>query len=306
MQEAQLPPTEVTTPTLPSKPPIVPPSTQPAQKTKPKGELPMKKEALSFITLFLIGVTTILGVLLINEKQSQVKNLTAPPNSTEQISIPKYAMPAMKTMSEVIQLPDPKLTSSISLESAIYERRSRRFYSDQPVSMQELSQVLWSAQGITDEAGHRAAPSARSAYPFTLYVVVRNVSGLEAGLYQYNHEDHSLGNLGIANAGDLLIEANVQDNSKTAPVVIVMSAAPAVMQKISPDSDPMPNIYLEGGHIGQNIYLQVEALKMATVVSGGFDKMAVGKALQLDTDNEKIVYLVPFGHIGEEPVEEAE
>lgn len=271
-----------------------------------KGGMPMKKEVLSFITLLLIGVTTVLAVLLINEKRANLANVSPENKAITPVETIKYMMPSVKPIREVIVLPKPKLTSSTALEEAIQSRRSKRYYSEQPVTQQELSQILWSAQGITDEAGHRAAPSARSAYPFSIYVVVRNVSGIPAGLYLYNPKDHSLGSLGLANAGDRLIEAKVQDNSQKSPVVLALVAAPAKMLEKAPDNDPMPNIYLEAGHIGQNIYLQVESLKMATVVTGGFSKEAVATALELDAQNEVITYLVPFGHIGEAPAEAAE
>lgn len=270
-----------------------------------KGGMPLKKEALSFITLLLIGVTTILSVLLITEKRAKLAYQPAPVGDTTKVAMMKYEMPAVKSVREVIQLPDPKLAGTISVESALQTRRSRRFFSESPVTLQELSQILWSAQGETDEAGHRTAPSARSAYPFSVYVVVRNVESLDAGLYVYNPKEHTLGSLGLANAGEKLIVAGVQENSQKAPVVLALVAVPAIMQAIAPTSDPMPNVYFEAGHIGQNIYLQVEALQMATVVTGGFDKNKVAEALELDPINQVVSYLVPFGHIGEAPAEGA-
>ena len=206
----------------------------------------------------------------------------------------------LPVISDVVKLPDPKLKGTMSVEEAIQSRRSRRLYSDKPVTLAELSQVLWSAQGITNEKGYRAAPSAKSAYPYSLYVVIRNAQGIENGLYLYDPTTNTLGNLGLANAEALLIEAGVQDNSQKAPVVIVMTAAMAKMQAVFPGADPHKNIYLEGGHIGQNVYLEVESLGMATVVSGGFNPIAVAKALRIDPVTEEVVYLIPFGHIGEE------
>lgn len=264
----------------------------------------VQPEFTSFISLFLIGVVAVLSVLLINEKRMQPQ-AEHQMEKAEAVMAMQYEMPQSKAIREVIQLPKPKLKGTMSVEEAIQVRRSKRFYSDEPVTLQELSQILWSAQGVTDDQGHRAAPSARSAYPFSLYVVVRNVESLEDGLYLYKSEDHTLGSLGMVNAGDRLTEAGVQDNSQKAPVVVALVAAPAKMLEKFPTSDPLPNIYLEGGHIGQNIYLEVESLKMATVVSGGFDKTAVAKALELDAKNETTVYLIPFGHIGEAPAEEA-
>ncbi len=265
-----------------------------------KGGMPMKKEVLSFITLLMVGITTVLGVLLINEKRSSVNEIMDPAvGTTMKAEQMLYEMPSMPSVREVVELPEPDLKGTVSLEETIQERRSRRIFSEEPVTMAELSQILWSAQGETDETGHRAAPSAKGAYPYSLYVVVRNVEGMDEGLYLYDSVTHSLGSLGLANAGAKLIEAGVQDNSQKAPVVIGMVASFAKMQEVFPDADPHKNTYLEGGHIGQNIYLQVEALGMATVVTGGFNPMAVAEALELDTKTQEVVYLVPFGHIGE-------
>lgn len=264
----------------------------------------VKREFLSFVSLFLIGVTTVLGVLLINEKRNSVVNRDIQlANPTVQVAQKKYEKPALPAIREVISLPEPQITGSVSVEEAIQQRRSQRFYSQEAVTQAELSQILWSAQGETNEAGYRTAPSAKGAYPYSIYVVVRNVEGIAAGLYLYDSATHSLGSLGLANAGARLIEAGVQENAQKAPVVLALSAAFANMQEKFPDSDPHKNVYLEGGHIGQNVYLQVEALGMATVVTGGYNPLAVAEALEIDSETQEVVYLIPFGHVGESPVE---
>ncbi|MBU0974765.1 SagB/ThcOx family dehydrogenase [Patescibacteria group bacterium] len=261
-----------------------------------KGGFPMKKEALSFITLAMIAVTTVLAVLLINEKRANLSSPALDSKATVESVAKTYEMPAIKATSEKIELPDPKITGKMSVEEAIQIRRSKRVYSEEPVTLSELSQILWSAQGITDESGHRTAPSARSVYPYSLYVVVRNVEGLDSGLYLYDPESHTLGNLDLANAGELLATSGVQDNSQKAPVVIAMTAVFAKTAVSFPDN-PEEVTFLEGGHIGQNIYLQAESMKMATVVTAGFDVAKIGEILGLDR-NETIVYLIPFGHPG--------
>ena len=262
-----------------------------------KGGFPMKKEALSFITLALVATATVLGVLLINEKRANL-SLPTPESEVVVAEAKTYEMPAERVIETRIELPAPKLTGKMSVEEAIQIRRSKRTYSEEPVLLSELSQILWSGQGITDDAGHRAAPSGKGAYPYSLYVVVRNVEGLSPGLYLYEPENNTLGDLGLADAGELLAASGVQDNSQKAPVVIAMTAVYAKTAVVFPN-DPETNTLLEGGHIGQNIYLQAEALKMATVVTGGFNSTKVGEALGLDK-NESIVYLIPFGHVGEE------
>lgn len=268
-----------------------------------KGGFPLKKEFLSFLTLFLVGTATVLSVLFIDAKRDLLAVQSESSSKvTEKVSAKTYEMPVIKSIKEVVKLPSPKLSGKLSVEEAIQTRRSKRVFSDEPVTASQLGQILWSAQGITDEAGHRTAPSARSVYPYSLYVVVRNVTGIDSGLYLYNPVDHSLGSLGLANAGEILASSGVQDNSQKAPVVIAMTAAMAKAAVSFPDN-PEEVAFLEGGHIGQNIYLQAESLKMATVVTAGFDAAKVGEMLGLDK-NEVIVYLVPFGHIGEEALVE--
>mgnify|MGYP002713200034 CR=1 FL=1 len=160
--------------------------------------------------------------------------------------------------------------------------------------MAELSQMLWAAKGETDDVGNRAAPSARGVYPHHVYVGVRNVEVLEAGMYLYQPETHSLADVHVPNAGNLLIQAEVQENSQTAPVVVVMATAYAKAQeKFETTAEKVAD--LEAGHIGQNLYLQAESLGLGTVVTAGFNPVVVGEKLGLDP-NYSITYLIPFGN----------
>ncbi len=264
-----------------------------------RGGFPLKKEILSFAVVLLIGVASVLFVLLINEKRKNLSiNTQKPEVQTQQVEAKKWTLPPEKTIVSVISLPAPSLKGVESVETAIATRRSRRTFAETPVTVENLSQLLWSAQGITDaEHGYRTAPSGMSAYPFTVYVVVRNVAGVTPGLYEYIPEKNQIGSLGIANAGDLLTAAGVQAGAQQAPVVFLLSASPAktVAKLKTAGSDPMTDVLLEAGHIGQNMYLQAESLKMSMVVMGGFDAQKVGNAMKLDA-NEEVVYIVPVGN----------
>lgn len=244
------------------------------------------------MVVFLIGLSTVLAVLWVNALRQTTATSSKPESTLAETFTTQ--IPATKPIQAIYDLPKPQTDGSTSVESTLKTRRSRRTFADRPLTQAELGQVLWSAQGITDDQGHRAAPSAKSAYPYTLYVVVRDVTDVPAGLYQYLPEKHQLGSLGLANAGQLLTDAGVQDNSQQAPAVIALAAASGKMVKAFPDADPAKNVYLEAGHIGQNIYLQAESLGLSTVVTGGFDSKKVGQALQLDA-LEEVVYLVPVG-----------
>jgi|GEM_PF-1159219 len=285
------------------------PSTGQVNKTAPlktcdtcvRGGFPLKKEVLSLVVILLIGLATVLFVLLINEKR---KILTAtqqkPSDKSSGASQPvrQWQLPTKKMVVRTISLPNPVLKGTQSVEAAIATRRSRRTFAETPISLKNLSQILWSAQGITDlKNGYRTVPSGMSAYPFTVYVVVRNVDGVEPGLYEYLPEKNQLGDLEIANAGDLLSSAGVQAGAQQAPVVFLLSASPAktAAKLKTAGADPMTDVLLEAGHIGQNMYLQVENLGMSMVVMGGFNAQKVGTALTIDS-NEEVVYLIPVGN----------
>lgn len=257
-----------------------------------KGGMPMKKEFLSFVVVFLLAVSTALAVLLVNEKRS-IKTPTAP---NQEMPAKTYQLPAVKQMTELIDLPESDLSTQATVGEVMADRRSRRTFAEEAVRLEDLTSILLASQGVTDsEKGYRAAPSAKGAYPYTLYVVARDVAGLDSGLYEYLPEENQLGNLEITNAGDLLNSAGVQDAAQKAPAVIVLAAAPAKMVEKFPDGDPMGKILLEGGHIGQNAYLMAEDLEMSMVVMAGFDSTKVGQALSLD-ENEEVIYLMPIGN----------
>ena len=92
--------------------------------------------------------------------------------------------------SEVITLPEPRRDSGVSVEAALQRRRSVREYADKALTVAEVAQLLWAAQGITAPGGRRTAPSAGALYPLETYVVVGNVSGLAPGVYRYLRQGH--------------------------------------------------------------------------------------------------------------------
>jgi Nitroreductase family len=94
--------------------------------------------------------------------------------------------------SDTFNLPGPRLEGDISVEQAIYNRRSVREFSNKPLSLVKVSQLLWSAQGVTDDQGLRSTPSAGALYPLVLYLVAGNVKDLNPGIYQYSPDGHQL------------------------------------------------------------------------------------------------------------------
>ena len=86
-------------------------------------------------------------------------------------------------------LPEPRQDGEVSIEEALLKRRSIRQYTGEPLTPQEVSQLLWAGQGITDPRGYRTAPSAGALYPLEIYVVVGDVENLAEGVYRYEPVD---------------------------------------------------------------------------------------------------------------------
>ena len=193
-----------------------------------------------------------------------------------------------------IELPEPRLESETSLEEAILKRRSIRSYKDEDMTLEQLSQILWSAQGVTSESGKRTAPSAGMTYPLELYVLVRRVESLTPAIDQYIPEDHSLNTIKTADNFNQLIQGAVNQEVGRGSINIVISAD--FSRTTSTYGERGKSfVYLEAGHAAQNIYLQVAALDLGCVVVGAFDEENVKSVLSLPKEHEPI-YIIPVGY----------
>lgn len=210
--------------------------------------------------------------------------------------VEKMKEPQVK--SDLILLPSPQKKGKVSLEEAIAKRRSKRDFLDKPLSLTQLSQILWSAQGITGPDGFkRAAPSAGALYPLEIYVVTREngVESLEAGIYHYLPQKHSIE---IHKSGDLrndLAKAALgQHFIAEAPISLVITAEyERTTGKYGERG--IRYVHIEVGHVGENVYLQVEALALGTVVVGAFDDEEVSQVLNLPPTHQPL-YIMPIGY----------
>jgi SagB-type dehydrogenase family enzyme len=195
----------------------------------------------------------------------------------------------------MIPLPAPSLSGSLSLEGALARRRSVREYAATSLTMDELSQLLWSAQGITERRhGLRSAPSAGTLYPLEVYVAVEDVDGLHSGVYRYVPEQHGLQPvLDRSVRGQLCRDALSQSAVADAPTTMAFAAVPArIPQKYGERSRRC--VYMEVGHAAENLYLQATALGLATVAIAAFDEDSVKRTLGMCAD-EELLYLMPVG-----------
>ena len=193
-------------------------------------------------------------------------------------------------------LPEPLKESDFSVEEALSSRRSIRHYSGRALTLAEISQILWAAQGITGIGGLRTAPSAGALYPLEIYLVAGDVSGLSPGVYHYIPTDHSL-ELHIH--GDIRRElcssALDQQAVRDAPAVIVIAAQPSrTTQKYGERGTRY--VWLEAGHASQNICLQAVSLGLGTVPIGAFSDEKIIKLLELE-EGQNPLYLMPIGGV---------
>ena len=193
-----------------------------------------------------------------------------------------------------IRLPSPKLDSEVSVEAAIARRRSVRRYANAPLTLAEVSQLLWAAQGVTEPREQfRAAPSAGATYPLETFLVAGKVTGLESGVYRYVPRDHALRKTIADDVRGRLEHASWgQGMVLEAPASIVLTAIYRRTTQRYRDRG-IRYVHIEIGHVGQNIYLQAESLGLATVAIGAFDDDEVRKALRLR--KEEPLYIMPVG-----------
>lgn len=204
--------------------------------------------------------------------------------------IPMVLISQTMAFGETIHLPQANVNGPMALEESIAKRRSVRAFSAKPLSIGQIGQLLWSAQGITDtKVGLRAAPSAGALYPLELYAV------LPDGIYRYFPERHELKR---TVEGDRRLElqkaALDQDAVGSAPAVFVFTA---VFERTAVKYRERANLYvpIEVGHASQNLLLQAAAQGLAGVPVGAFDEGRVAEAVRLSKD-QRPLYLVPVGH----------
>jgi nitroreductase len=208
--------------------------------------------------------------------------------------------------SKAIKLPEPRADGGLSVEKALKERRSIRSFGKEGLSLDEVSQLLWATQGVTDDKGHRTAPSAMARYPLQVYLLAGNVTGLPSGAYRYSPQGQ---NLTIITQGKIdeyyNATAGFEAWIKTAPAIFVitgdlssMNQMPAIQTPRNQTSrnqttrSPMPKqdmsrwVYIEAGAAAENLLLQVVSLNLASTYTAGFNANKTEELLGL-----------PFGEV---------
>lgn len=196
---------------------------------------------------------------------------------------------ASAAMGEILQLRAPDEIGGMPLNLAIGRRRSMREFAALALTIDEIGQLLWAAQGITEATGGlRAAPSAGALYPIELDAV------MATGVFRYRPLDHSLLQRDTRDLRSALAKAALgQDCVAGAPCLIAISAV-AARTSAKYGGRATRYVLLEAGHVAQNILLEACTLGLAAVPVGAFDDGAVARVLRNSPD-EQPLYLIPVG-----------
>jgi SagB-type dehydrogenase family enzyme len=204
----------------------------------------------------------------------------------------------MEDKGDEMRLPEPVTDGAVSLEKTIKARRTIRSFSSEPLSLHQLSQLLWATYGITDDRGFkRAAPSGGALYPMDVYGVVgeEGVQGLAAGVYHFEPVGHAVS---LHRGGDhrqgLSRAALSQMWIGEAPLSLLITAE---YRRITDKYGRRGIRYaiMEAGHMGQNLFLQAEALGLGAGIVGAFDDNQVTNVLHLPKTQEPLL-IMPVGY----------
>ncbi len=202
------------------------------------------------------------------------------------------AAPAEKSAGEKIKLPPPRTDSEISLEKTLAQRRSIRSFTAEKLTIEEISQLCWAAQGVTrKERSFRTAPSAGALYPLELYLVTPD------GLYHYDPREHELEVLSTEYLRGKLADAALRQGAVySGTCVFVVTAVYARTSKKYGDRAAR-YVHMEVGHAAENLLLQAVALGLGAVPIGAFYDDRVAEVLSLPEDHEPLM-IIPVGHPG--------
>jgi SagB-type dehydrogenase domain len=189
------------------------------------------------------------------------------------------------------KLPEPDKASPLS--QLLVKRRSVRKFKKEPLKLEALSRILWAAYGIT-ERNRRVVPSAGATYPVEVYVFVKNVESLNPGIYKYDEREHSLILVKDGDYSRELARACLDQNwVREAPVNIVITAVHSRTTEWYGERG-FRYIYMEAGHIGQNIYLMAVEAGLGTVAVGAFRDEEVADLIGLG-EEYLVLYVFPIG-----------
>lgn len=232
-----------------------------------------------------------------NVVSDQMKGLTQPPlqkdhdKNKELINLVKP---------EEITIPHDNLMKNIE------RRKSRRSFTKTPLSLEEISFLLWATQGVKsifERDGKpyvtiRTVPSAGARHPFETYLLINNVSGLKKGLYRYLAIEHKLLYLGeVEDQSNIIVDATLGQKFTGEAAAVFIWSCISYRGEWRYHIASHKSMLLDAGHICQNLYLACEGINAGTCAIAAYDQKKVDALISVDGEDEFSVYLSPVGKI---------
>lgn len=261
-----------------------------ASKVAPKISL---KKVLEFAKKWQTPLLTALAVLILSITALVISTREKKKATQDDSSVVQLVLPA-----DSIALPIPSYRSGNSVEAMLKSRKSRLDFKEDSLTIPQISQILWAAQGVNVDWGDRTAPSAKSTYPLTVFLIANKIDGFDAGEYQYIPGEremlHQLKPIKKVEMGDAIFDLLNQSSFNKIPAILVITGD---MNKMAEAYGGIPHdkeVYLEAGYTTQNVALQIESLKLGTTVNTNFDELKLRELITVSS-TDTIIALMPIG-----------
>ncbi len=197
-----------------------------------------------------------------------------------------------------IHLDKPQTEGGEAVWTVMNQRRSVRSFHGEPVTKQELSQLLWASQGITrvmQNVEFRTVPSAGALYPIETYLVVNSIAGIDAGVYHYAVATHTLEQLRHGDFSTQIAQAALDQKMATRADVVFVWTAIFKRSKWKYKQRAYRYVYLDAGHIAQNLALGATALGLGSCQIAALYDDEANALLGVDGEEESVIYMTVIG-----------
>ena len=221
--------------------------------------------------------------------------------SDQQKDVPCPELETPEPGALLIDLPDPSTlkATQVTVIQAINDRRSKRNFSEQSLSLDQLAWLLWATSGVKENlpiSTLRTVPSAGARHPFDIYLAINNVSGLKPGIYRYMALNHKLALIREdSNINTRLTEACLRQKWLMKAAVTFLWVAVPYRSTWRYSERAWRYMFLDAGHVCQNLYLACEAIKACCCAVAAYDDDALNDLLGLDGDERFVIYAAPAG-----------
>ena len=231
-----------------------------------------------FLSVFLLSGCMVPGLSIAGNDSERTAQNTTSNSAIEYIQ------------GQEILLPEPQLEGAISLEEALFSRRSIREFQDRDIEIEKISQLLWAAQGITKKnQGFRTAPSAGALYPLDVFIFKKD------GLFHYIPAENVLKMMSMEDLRKRLYETCLYQGSVAEGDINIVLTAVYERTTVKYGERGIRYVHLEAGHACQNILLQAVALELGAVPIGAFEESKIIELMKLPGGYVPL-YVIPVGY----------